>query len=230
MAVPDFSALTAVGLNLQAVLDLADLPDDLLTDLRTNHDREHIYRQLILIGHGGRRLWEAIQASGQEGQDPIDDFSRRAVTAWFAGHRPSHRFTLIYPGDSVLGLQRLGTLAGWHQPSPLRIGINAEWGTWFAYRAVVLADISLPVSTRREAPSPCLSCAGRACIPACPAQALADGILDLDRCVAYRQQADSRCRDTCLARESCPVAAEHRYDVTQLRHSYSRSLAMLRNG
>ena len=98
------------------------------------------------------------------------------------------------------------------------------------HRAVVLADTSLPVSTRREAPSPCLSCADRACIAACPAQALADGTLDLDRCVAYRQQAESRCRDTCLARESCPVAAEHRYDADQLRHSYSRSLAMLRNG
>lgn len=227
MTAPDFSALTAVGLNLQAIFDLADLPGNLLADLRAAHEPDGAYRQLILIAHGGRRLWQALQASAPAGPDPIDDFSRQAVAAWFAAHQPTRRFAMIFPGETAIGLQRLGALAGWHQPSPLRIGINAEWGTWFAYRAVVLADTALPATERRAVPSPCLSCADRPCIAACPGQALAEGTLDLGRCIAYRRRDDSRCRHTCVARESCPVAPEHRYEPAQLRHSYSRSLAMI---
>jgi len=45
--------------------------------------------------------------------------------------------------------------------------------------------------------------------------------------VAYRKQPDSRCRITCVARTSCPVRPEHRYDDAQIAHSYSRSMAMI---
>lgn len=227
MTTPDFSALTAVGLNLQAVFDLADLPDDLRVDLRATHDPDSAYRQLILVAHGGRHLWDSVQASVHEGPDPIDDFSRSAVSAWFTKNHPTRRFTVVYPGETAIGLQRLGALAGWHQPSPLRIGINAAWGTWFAYRAVVLSDTAFQTTASQWSPAPCATCTERPCLAACPGQALASGELDLGPCSAYRRLDDSRCRDTCVARESCPVALEHRYSPAQLRHSYSRSLAMI---
>jgi epoxyqueuosine reductase QueG len=75
--------------------------------------------------------------------------------------------------------------------------------------------------------SPCASCAEQPCITACPAGALDEREFSLQKCIAYRKQPDSRCRITCIARTSCPVCPEHRYDDAQIAHSYSRSLAMI---
>jgi hypothetical protein len=65
------------------------------------------------------------------------------------------------------------------------------------------------------------------CIAACPAGALDAPEFSLQKCLAYRQQPDSRCRITCVARTRCPARPEHRYDDAQIAHSYSRSLAMI---
>ena len=48
------------------------------------------------------------------------------------------------PGPLRTGLQQLGALVGWHQASRLMIGIDPEWGTWFAYRALVVAAEHVP--------------------------------------------------------------------------------------
>ncbi|HMT81523.1 MAG TPA: hypothetical protein PKD66_14225, partial [Azonexus sp.] len=58
--------------------------------------------------------------------------------------------------------------------------------------------------------------------------ALAGGEFNLERCSRFRLAADSPCAVGCLARIACPVAPGHRYDDDQIRHSYQRSLAMLR--
>lgn len=223
MRVPDFSNLDAVGLNLQAIFDLAGLPSELLAALRKTHEVSR-FRQLILIGHGGRQLWESITASGIAGADPVDSFTRDALTRWFSAHHPDATYAFAYPGDITVDLQRLGTLAGWHHPSPFGVGINAQWGSWFAYRAAVLADTALPATPTTQGISPCTTCSEHPCIAACPADALTGGRISLVKCLAYRGQPDSHCRDTCVARESCPVAPQHRYVEEQLKHCYGRSL------
>lgn len=220
---PDFSRLDAAGLNLQAIFDLDGLPDG----MRQSLDPECSYRQLILIGHGGRTLWERVRLSGLDSAHPIDDFSIACVNTWFAEQLPGQRFALVYPGEVPVGLQALGKLAGWHHESPFRVGINADWGSWFAYRAVVLADTSLPASVPLPSESPCATCSGKPCVSACPAGALDDARFSLPQCIAYRKLPDSRCRHTCVARTTCPVRPEHRYDDAQIAHSYSRSLAMI---
>lgn len=226
MSAVDFSALDTAGLNLQAVFDLAALPPEMREALNLLNPQSR-YRQLILIGHGGRTLWEKMQAAGLKSDHPIDDFSRETVTRWFETQRPGTAYAIAYPGDGAVGLQALGKLAGWHHDSPFRVGINATWGSWFAYRAVVLADTDLPVTAPLISASPCAACAGQPCVTACPAKALDDRAFSLQKCIAYRRQPDSRCRITCVARTSCPVRLEHRYDDAQIAHSYSRSLAMI---
>ena len=219
----DFSALDAVGLNLQAVFRLAALPSEVAAAL----DPEGRHRRLILIGHGGRTLWERVKAAGLATEHPIDEFTRARVAEWLAAQLPGVAHELVYPGDTPVGLQALGRLAGWHHESPFRVGVNAAWGSWFAYRAVLLVDADLPVTPALAGESPCAACAGQPCVSACPADALREREFSLAKCIAYRRQPDSRCRVTCVARTSCPVRPEHRYDDAQIAHSYVRSLAMI---
>lgn len=197
---------------------------------------------------------QAEGASGPATDDPIDDFSVRTVERWLAeqfageeteatrapeeaGRKEEHgaggeadaadaapRHAIIYPGEHAVGLQALGKLAGWHRPSPLMIGIDERWGTWFAYRVALLADTDLEPTAPVRGASPCARCAERFCAAACPAGALDGAAFALDKCVAWRKRPDSPCRTTCLARLACPVGAEHRYEEAQIRHTYSRSL------
>jgi hypothetical protein len=185
------------------------------------------WKQLILIGHAGRKMWEAVKASGIDSQDPIDDFTVRTVQQWFAACQPHNRYDIVYPGTRPIGLQSLGKLTGWHHASPFMVGIDNEWGTWYAYRAAVLADTAFEPTRPVESASPCDSCSDKPCIAACPAGAMDGGRFDMRTCAAYRMQDESRCRDTCVARISCPVGSVHRYTDEQIHHSYSRSLHVL---
>lgn len=223
----DPTLLNEAGLVRQAVFNIDELPSKVAASLRENCEATESCRQLILIGHAGRKLWEAVKASGISSPDPIDDFTVRTVRQWFAACQPRNRYDILYPGTRPIGLQSLGKLAGWHHPSPFLVGIDSEWGTWYAYRAAVVADTNFEPTRRVESDSPCTSCDHKVCIAACPAGAMDDGQFDLKKCVAYRKQEGSRCADTCVARTSCPVGSEHRYTDEQICHSYSISLRFL---
>lgn len=215
--------LDAAGLNRQHVFDLDALPADVRATLGDCSG----FRQLILVGHGGRRLWERLQAVGPRGEHPVDDYSVRTVTAWLATAAPGAAFRFLYPGDAPVPLQQLGRLAGWHHAAPFMVGVDAGWGPWWAYRAAVLADTGFRPSQTVDRSSPCAACADRPCVVGCPAGAMNAGTFALDVCLDFRRRPGSACALTCLAREACPVGAGHRYDPAQLAHSYGRSLAML---
>ena len=217
------AAFDHAGLNRQHVFDLTALPENTLSTLGDCTG----YQQLILLGHGGTLLWDRVQASGLNSEHPIDDYVRLSVDQVFAEHLPSSRYELRYPGETPVGLQQLGSLAGWHNPSPFMVGIDQEWGSWFAYRAVILADTGfMPFATVHRS-SPCLTCASAPCRSTCPADALLSEGFSLNRCITYRRQADSACQNTCLARMACPVGEQHRYSTAQMHHTYSRSLQMI---
>jgi len=224
MQTVDFTALDRAGLNLHAVFDIAALPADVRSALAEHVGPNGPCRQLILLGHGGTTLWAALKASGIVSANPIDDFSRATVDQWFAANFPDNVCRILYPGGNPPSLQRLGQLAGWHHPSPFMVGINAYWGSWFAYRVVLLADTELAPTPALAGQSPCVSCSSQPCRPACPAGALPESGFVLQACLSYRRQPDSACRSACLARLACPVGAEHRYCAEQIRHSYSISL------
>ncbi|TVO57079.1 hypothetical protein [Denitromonas halophila] len=228
MSPPDFSALDAVGLNLQAVFNLTELPEPLRERVLHATCPQAGFRQLILIGNAGPVLWRALCADGIDDDDPIDAFSVREVNRWFEQQYPGRTQHRLYPGNTPVNLQQLGQHAGWHHDSPFKVGIQAELGTWFAYRVALLADTTLhptpPVRTR----SPCSDCADTPCIRNCPADAMAGGGFALDACIDYRQQPGSRCADTCVARLACPVGDAHRYDAAQIHHGYAHSLRMIK--
>jgi len=217
-------ALARCGLNRQHVFDLAALPPAVIATLGDTAP----YRQLVLIGHGGKAIWDCVKAAGSGGENPIDDFTVRSIERCFAEHLPANRYRIIYPGEQPVGLQQLGALAGWHHAAPFMVGIDPDWGSWYAYRAVVLADTDFLPFLAVDRNSPCRSCETQPCIAACPAQAMANGSFSLARCAAYRLQPDSACAFTCQARLACPVGSAHRYDADQLRHTYSISLQTIR--
>lgn len=222
-AAPDFSELNACGLNLQAVLELASLPGEVLARLGAQVDVD-AWRQLVVVANAGPQLWRTLSGRGLAGDDPLDTFSVAAVERWFSAQSGGARALQVYPGEPWLDLQALGRCAGWHHPSPLKLGIHPRWGTWFGYRVVLLTDTRWPASVAQPSAPPCRSCVARPCIAGCPADALAGGELDLARCIAHRRQAGSSCAATCLARLRCPVGAAQRYDAAQIAHSYAASL------
>jgi epoxyqueuosine reductase len=223
----DFSALDAVGLNLHAVFALDQLPDALRDALHNECDPARSYSQLILIGNGGRALWQTIQREGGHSADPIDDFSVREVRRWLAAQASGLNYEIVYPGERLIGLQSIGERAGWHFASPFMVGINECWGTWFAYRVAVLADTDFEPTRRVPGESPCTTCRSRPCVAACPGNAIESDGFNLANCVNHRLRPDSACRTTCLARLACPMRAEHRYDDDQIRHAYAISMRFI---
>lgn len=214
--------LDAAGLNRHYVFDLAALPGELLAPLAILPGE----RQLILLGHAGRRLWECVQAAGIGGANPIDDYTVATVERFFARFLPHSRYRIVYPGSAAIGLQSLGSLAGWHHPSPFMLGVDAVWGSWHAYRAAIIADSAFQPGGSAGSDSPCADCAARPCLAACPAGAAGEPF-QLAACSAERLRPGSPCARNCLSRLACPVGSAHRYAETQLRHSYGQSLTML---
>jgi len=215
--------LAKQGLNLVAVLDCTAEP---IVNLLGEQDSA--YRCLILLGNGGPSFWRALQAqTNTHPNNPVDDFSRRLAVSFVEDYLQAN-VRVLYPGDSAVPLQQLGTLAAWHHPSPLGVGIHPYYGLWFAYRAAVLSDAPLTPTAAPQTTSPCAHCREQACLNACPASALAlPGPPDVKRCLNWRIAPDSSCADTCLARLACPVGAGQRYDEAQIRYHYGRSLADL---
>lgn len=222
------SLLDEAGLNRQHVFDMRDLPSDLTGPLQPGEAD----RQLILLGHAGRQLWKCVKASGMASDHPIDDYSEAVARRWLAQALPQVRARIVFPSGLApgqrVGLQRLGQLAGWHHASPFFVGIDAHWGSWFAYRVVILADSELPASRVQDHGNPCPGCERKPCITACEGGALDGGTLDAEKCHHHRLKVGSACALGCSARLACPVGMEHRYERSQIEHSARGSLAAIR--
>lgn len=231
--------LNQAGLNCHAVFEIATLPTELRENLLAQCPQADHFQQLILLGHGGTTMWQALQEKNVEQQrgsamdrnseeHPIDDFSIATVQRFLQTEWTGCAYEIVYPGSRTIGLQALGKQAGWHHQSPFMVGINAHFGSWFAYRVVVLANTQLALTPKIEIASPCSHCSDKVCIAACPAQALNDGQFNLNKCLDYRQQTASLCEKTCVARVACPVGEVHRYSEAQINYHYGRSINMIR--
>ena len=220
--------LNSKGLNLQAVFQLDDLPEEILNSLREVTEPDN-YRQLILLGHGGKVLWNQVEENLGKVAEPIDSYSKQVVIEFFKKQASNYNYEMIYPSENsrAIGLQALGELAGWHFASPFRVGINSQWGSWFAYRAVVLADSDFELTKVENWTSLCIECKTQECINACPADAISFEKILLNQCLDYRMEEKSSCSDRCLARMACPVAREHKYSLEQVQYHYGRSFKTL---
>ena len=220
--------LSEEGLNLVAVLDCDALPEQTAQLIAESEIPFANYKRLVLIGHGGKRLWERLQARGMVTADPVDHFSILLTRQFIQDYLDNSPALRIYPDTQyVIPLQKLGEAARWSFPSPLGSGISPKYGVWFAYRAAFLIDADLPLVSEAPALSPCDSCKQKRCVSACPAGAIRRDAVDTKRCAHYRLQLQSPCTERCLARLACPFVPEHRYTASQLEYHYRQSLETL---
>lgn len=221
--------LAAAGLNLFAVFACSTLPESVTEVMRETAVPLTTYSRLVLLGHGGKQLWQAMQPEDWETADPIDSYSIRLTQHFIKTTLDGTDSLLLYPNTPYLiPLQQLGELAGWCAPSPLGISISSEFGVWFAYRSAFLTNYPLPISNHLPDDSPCDSCVEKPCIAACPAGAVGEiGQFDLNTCAKHRLKAGSTCADRCLARMACPVAPQHKYTLPQIQYHYGHSLVTL---
>ncbi|MDQ6992783.1 MAG: hypothetical protein Q9M31_04860 [Mariprofundus sp.] len=226
----DSAILADHGLNLQAVFDLVTLPAHIVAQLEAV-EATKAYRQLLVFGHGGRRFWQALSATkSMDADNPVDRFSINTINSFFSEENPENSYRVIFPEHhGIVPLQQLGKLAGWHHDSPFLLGLNSVWGSWFAYRAVVLADTAFALTQPLPAISPCEVCVSRACLSACPAVIFPCSEITLAACIKERLQESSCCAHRCLARMACPVMAEQRYGDQQMAYHYGCSLETIRH-
>ncbi len=189
---------------------------------RSGGDRSGPARVLVVANRGGS-FWSGID---RRRDDPVDDASRRLVLDLLDRHAGGWDHRLLYPGDCPVSLQAVGRAAGLGAPSWLGVSIHPDWGTWFAFRALVLTGAPFPESPAEPTADLCTGCAAPPCVQACPVQAPGPGF-QLDRCVDFRLAAGSACSDRCAAREACPVGADWRYPRDLVSYLYQRSLASL---
>ncbi|PID85617.1 MAG: hypothetical protein CSB13_06940 [Chloroflexi bacterium] len=221
------SWLAAGGLNLFSVLDVGELETAVTSILASSHIPYTNYTRLILIGHGGRHMWTQLQQTDMSITDPVDTYSINLTQQFIDTYLEGMDSLILYPTDYLVPLGQLGEQAGWSHPSPLGQGINPQYGVWFAYRTAFLTVANLPVTTYPPTESPCLSCADKPCLTACPAGATGETFA-LTPCVQHRLHPQSTCTDRCLARMACPIAPEHQYTLPQIQYHYGESLKTLK--
>lgn len=188
----------------------------------------------MLVGNGGRALWDAFGRSPEfgSGPDPLDAYTRRVVTA-AAGEigrglrrsRSRALFAFELHGGVHADFIALAQHAGLGARSRLGLLLHPQYGPWLALRAALLTDLPVedesPVAPAAFDPNPagfdpCCGCPAP-CAEACPGLALAAARFDVARCSQHRA-VDPDCAESCAARLACVVGPEHAYPPAALAH------------
>jgi ferredoxin len=195
--------LAVGGLNLLAVLDCAALPEAAAEIMEGSGVPLGEYRRLVLIGHGGRRMWEALQERGMETSDPVDYYSISLTRQFIRDYLENAPVQWLYP-DTVVGKQG----SYWPQSS-----IRPKERTKKKRKnRGVFSEFVIPLQQLGEAagwsyPSPLGS--GISPVYGVWFAYRAAFLIDADLPLVYEEPAPAPC-DSCLDKpciQSCPVGA-----------------------
>ena len=216
------------GFDLFAVMDPARWPEPLRESFRTLDINLPMGTRIVLLGSVGRTLWEIVRRDHWQDSDPIDRYSIRIVEELRKLHWHGQKIEWLHPGPCPIPIQRLCRQAGWSHPSLLGLDIHAEFGTWFACRAVIVVSRSIECTPRESSRSPCESCLEKPCRSHCPSGAVTDiEAFGLMACGSYRLAKESNCAHLCLSRLACPIGTSQRYSDVQLDYHGALSLTSL---
>ena len=216
------------GFDLFAVMDPARWPEPLRESFRTLDINLPMGTRIVLLGSVGRTLWEIVRRDHWQGSDPIDRYSIRIVEELRKLHWHGQKIEWLHPGPCPIPIQRLCRQAGWSHPSLLGLDIHAQFGTWFACRAVIVVSRSIECTPRESSRSPCESCLEKPCRSHCPSGAVTDiEAFGLMACGSYRLAKESNCAHLCLSRLACPIGTSQRYSDVQLDYHGALSLTSL---
>jgi hypothetical protein len=190
-------------------------------------------RTLLLVGNEGGAMWPAFTGSGglsDPHPEPLDRWTRRVIDDIAADCNA----TPLYPfsGPPYYPFQRWAARAEPVHVSPLRIFIHPTFGLWHAYRAALVfgEQIDLPEIATPDVASPCVTCAGRPCLSACPVGAFQEAGFDDLACARHVDgPAGADCREQgCLARRACPIGRDYSYPPAQMAFHMEAFLARRR--
>jgi len=217
--------LDDAGFNMVAAVTPRLLPVDLAAQLGDDQQTS-----VVVVAAGGRDLWQTMNKAGATSlAEPFDEFTVAHITTVVDEHLPGVSYNFAYPGSGAAPLIALGEYLGWSSPSLLGLGINSEFGLWFAYRALLRVDAALPHTQPQSAPDLCETCVTKDCVAACPAEAVTQvGNFSIESCADFRVSAGSDCASSCLARLACPIGKQHQYTEPQFSHHQGRSLSGLK--
>lgn len=174
---------------------------------------------LALIGPDEPAFWPVFEASTEmkDGKaNPLDRWSKRIITPW----AKALGATAIYPSDGPPYAPFIGWAlkSGAIWKSPVGLLVHAKSGLFISFRAA----LALPYDYPEEVPAtaPCDTCRDKACLSACPVDALRGDSYDVAACHAFLGSdtgVDCLTRG-CRARRACPIS--HAYGRVEVQSAF----------
>lgn len=182
-------------------------------------------RFVILMGNAGPDMFRRFARERDPSRHKMDDWTRDTVERLAADldAKACYPFDMDPPWPFLTWARRAG--AG--HVSPLGLNIHPDYGLWHAYRAALLFPVAFDIPARRAVTSPCLSCADKPCLSACPVKAFDGTQYDVPACAAHLRSSEGEDCMTrgCLARHACPVGQGHVYAPQQAQFHMRSFLA-----
>ncbi len=186
------------------------------------HDRDPLpeaFDQIVLLGPLEPGFWGHLAAQPEwagASPDPIDEWSRRTITAIANKFGGCAVFPFGRPPYAPFIDWALRSGHFW--PSPVSFLIHDRAGLMVSFRgAIAFSGHSLPRTSGRN---PCLSCTAKPCLTACPGLAVVGEKLDIAAChETLSLPAGQDCMDTgCKIRRTCPVSMTYERSPEQSAH------------
>lgn len=219
--------LDAAGWNLRGVLTAARYDACVAPAFRCERLLPEA-RSVVVLGSGGRALWQAFRASPEYGMpgDPLDAMSERvAREAAQALSEPGLPAVALLAHrareGSFADFVALGREAGLGAPGRLGLLLHPEYGPWLSLRAALLMARRLAPTPALAGFDPCRGCPAP-CADACHGGAVPAHGFQVERCAAARAR-EPACRLRCDARRACVLGPSHAYESAAEAHHMGRA-------
>ena len=166
---------------------------------------------LFLIGPDGADFWRRLLSSPefQDGMpDPVDRYSTRILSA-IAGNIGAEAL-FPFGGPPYQPFLSWAVACKRCFVSPAHFLVHADQGLFTSFRGALRLQGCHPVPP--PAPNPCLTCAQKPCLSACPVGAVEKENYNVDACHVFLDSeagADCMARG-CAVRRACPIGQAER--------------------
>lgn len=165
---------------------------------------------LVLLGPKEPGFWPQFTASPEYldgAPHPMDRWSARVIGALAAQLEAEAFFP--FGGPPYQPFIAWAKASGRAHSSPVGLLVHDSAGLMVSYRGAL--GFAARIDAPEAPPSPCVSCADKPCLTACPVGALNDSaVYDVAACKADLDRPENDCMSRgCAVRRACPVSQRH---------------------